>query len=46
MSFEWCRFDIMFLTEDTARTPGRRSRGFTPTTPLTLLPMKQNKQVS
>lgn len=46
MSFEWCRFDIMFLTADTARTPGRRSRGFTPITPLNLLPMKQSIQVS
>jgi hypothetical protein len=45
ISFEWCLFDIMFLTADTARTPGR-SRGFTPVISLILLPIKQNIQVS
>lgn len=45
ISFERCLFDIMFLTADTARTPGR-SRGFTPIISLILLPIKQNIQVS
>jgi len=46
MSFERCLLIIMSLTAETARIPGRRSRGFTSMTPVILLPMKQNIQLS
>jgi len=46
MSFERCLLISMSLTAETARIPGRRSRGFTSITPVILSPMKQKHTIA